>query len=324
MSTTRTRWGSVVAVMVIAPWMAEMSWGGIPFTDVLLVIAFLGPMYGGAAILIREVTRRAGRGWPTVLLLAAAFGVLQAGVVDQSLFNPEYARYDFQHPLHVDGIDISLYYLVAFVTGHVVVSVTVPLVLAESWSPCPGAPWLSRRGVRVVAGLYVVASVINHLGVKDEDGRGFQASPLQVAVALATVAALVAVALSWPRRSATDARVPPPWAMACLGFAGYLFHLPSEDAAAVAVAVAVIGGTSAVVGRWGRSAGWTAEHVFGLALGVTLTGVVIPFVADPYAADVGRAREMLDDGVAAAICLVGAGLTVWRRRRRHRPATAGP
>ena len=32
----------------------------------------LAPMSGGGALLIREVARRAGRGWPTVLLLAAA------------------------------------------------------------------------------------------------------------------------------------------------------------------------------------------------------------------------------------------------------------
>jgi hypothetical protein len=35
-------------------------------------VVVLAPMSGGGALLIREVARRAGRGWPTVLLLAAA------------------------------------------------------------------------------------------------------------------------------------------------------------------------------------------------------------------------------------------------------------
>ena len=90
--------------MAIAPWMAEMSWGGIPFTDAIIVVLFLGPMYGGAALLIREVTRRTGRGWPTILLLAAAFGVLQAALVDQSLFSPVYDRYDSSTPSIWDGL----------------------------------------------------------------------------------------------------------------------------------------------------------------------------------------------------------------------------
>jgi hypothetical protein len=112
-----------VGVLLAAPWFAEMAWGGIPVTRLPLVLLFLAPLYGSAALLIREVVRRTGRGWPSMLLLAAAFGVLQAGVVDQSLFNPAYGRYDFQHPVHVGGVDVSLYWMLAFVSGHVVASI---------------------------------------------------------------------------------------------------------------------------------------------------------------------------------------------------------
>jgi hypothetical protein len=45
-------------------------------------------------VLIREITRRTGRGWPTILLLGAAFGLVQAGLIDQSLFNPGYLDND--------------------------------------------------------------------------------------------------------------------------------------------------------------------------------------------------------------------------------------
>src|SRR3954465_3748636 len=80
----------VLALFVIAPWAAECSWGGNTLGGALLVIVFLGPMYGGAAVLIRETARRLGAGWPAIVLLAAAFGVFQAGLVDQSLFNSSY------------------------------------------------------------------------------------------------------------------------------------------------------------------------------------------------------------------------------------------
>ncbi len=321
----RTRWGSVLAVMVIAPWMAEMSWGGIPFTEAVVVVVFLGPMYGGAAVLIREVTRRTGRGWPTVLLLAAAFGILQAGVVDQSLFNPDYARYDFQHPVHVDGIDISLYHLVGFVTGHVVVSISVPLVLAEGWSHRPNDPWLSQRGLGVVAVMYVIATLVNHVGVKEEDGHGFQASPLQVGVALVAVGALLTMALTRsPRRDVRTTGVPPGWALAGLGFAGYLFYLPGENAAALVVATVVIAASCIVLARWSQSTRWSPDHVFWLAVGVALTGVAVPYLAEPYDIGVSAGRELVDDTVAAAVCLVGVGLTVLRRRRTAAAATSGP
>ncbi|MRK01216.1 hypothetical protein GEV27_06740 [Aeromicrobium sp. S22] len=323
MSTTGTRWGSVATVMVAAPWLAEMSWGGIPFAEVLLVIAFLGPMYGGAALLIRELARRTGRGWPTVLLLAVAFGVFQAGVVDQSLFNPAYGRYDFQHPLHVEIIDISLYYLLAFVSGHVVMSITMPIVLAEAWSRHPTAPWLTRRGLVVVAVLYVLATAVNHVGVKDEDGGGFQASPLQAGTALLTVGLLVVAACAWSRRTTTATRVPPRPVLAALGFLAYLFYLPGESAAAFASGIVVVTGTCLAVGRWSRAAGWTDDHVFWLALGALLTGAVLPYWAEPYDVGVSSAREALDDTVAALVCVTGAGLTLWRRRSGQR-LRAGP
>ena len=39
------------------------------------------PLYGAPAVLIREVGRRSGNGWWAILLLAAALGVVQAGLI---------------------------------------------------------------------------------------------------------------------------------------------------------------------------------------------------------------------------------------------------
>ncbi|MCL3837202.1 hypothetical protein [Aeromicrobium duanguangcaii] len=310
----RTRWAPVLAVMVVAPWFAELSWGGYPATDLPLIVLFLGPMYGGAAVLIREVARRTGRGWPTIVLFAAAFGVLQAGLVDQSLFNPRFGRYDFQHPVHIEGIDISLYYLVTFVTGHVVASIAIPIALTEAWSRRGAEPWLSRRGVWIVVALYAMATLVNFLGVKEEDGNGFQASPLQIGVAVAAVSLLGAAGLCWRRRSATDTRVPPPWVLAAAGFAAYLLYLPGENAVALAVGVLVITTAIMAIGTWSRSRRWTSEHTLALALGAVLVGVVVPFWADPYDDSVGASVELLADLGAAAISLTIVVATLLRRR----------
>ena len=47
-------------------------------------------MYGGGALLVRELTRRSGRGGLTLLLLGAAYGVVEEGLGDMSLFNPNF------------------------------------------------------------------------------------------------------------------------------------------------------------------------------------------------------------------------------------------
>ena len=84
----------VVLVLLLAPVTAEylIGYDDITGNAVALVfgVFFFAPLYGAPAVLIREVTRRRGLGWPTILLLAAAFGLIEAGLVDQSLFDPAY------------------------------------------------------------------------------------------------------------------------------------------------------------------------------------------------------------------------------------------
>jgi hypothetical protein len=262
-----------------------------------------------------------------MLLLAAAFGVLQAGVVDQSLFNPAYGRYDFQHPVHVGGVDVSLYYVLAFVSGHVVASMATPIALAEAWTrePARRRPWLGRRGPWVVAAIYVLASVVNHLGVKEDEGHGFQARPSQTLAAVAVAALLVAAALTWRRREVTDVRVPRPSVVLGLGFVAYLLYLPGTNAAAFVVGAVVVVAATGVVGRWSTSPRWTDDYVTALVMGSVLIGVVMPFLVEPYDDTVSAGRELAQDTASAAICLLGVAAT-WLRLRHlaRRPATSGP
>ncbi len=313
----------MLIVMVAAPWFAEMSWGGYPATDLPLIVLFLGPMYGGAAVLIREVARRTGRGWPTIMLFATAFGVLQAGLVDQSLFNPDYGRYDFQHPVHLAGIDISLYYLVNFVAGHVIASIATPIVIAETCSRRGTEPWLGRRGIWIVAALYLLATVVNYLGVKDEDGHGFQASLLQVGIAGGVVLSLVAAGLLWRRGPVTDRSVPAPWALAIASFFAYLLYLPGENAAALVCGVLVIFAAVVMIGRWSRSRRWTPDHGLALILGTVMVGIVMPFWADPYDVTVDARAEFLADIGAAAITLAIVVAVLLRRRSLKRRVLPG-
>ena len=95
----RTRWLPVLGLVVLAPVCAEYLWGyddstGHPGTLLGNLIVFT-PLYGAPALLIREVARRRGLGWPGILLLAAAFGVVEAAIVDQSMWSTRLPR----HPL---------------------------------------------------------------------------------------------------------------------------------------------------------------------------------------------------------------------------------
>src|ERR1035438_2814670 len=82
---------AAVALIFTAPLVAEFLLGNLPIKMLVALVA-LAPMYGGAALLIREVVRRTGRGWPSILLLGAAYTLIEEGFVTQSLFNPDYLK----------------------------------------------------------------------------------------------------------------------------------------------------------------------------------------------------------------------------------------
>ena len=309
-----TAWAPVLGLLVLAPWMAEFSWGGMGVADLALALLFLGPLYGGAAILIRELARRTGRGWPTMLLLALAFGILQAGVVDQSLFNPTYDRFDFQEPAHVPGLGLSAYYLLAFAIGHVVASIGVPIALVEAFAARRGVqPWLGRFGLGVVAVIYVLASVVNHVGVKEEEH--FQAGAGQVGVIVAAAVVLVFVAFRIRPRPRVDGRVPPPLVVGGIA----------------AVAVVLLPGPGELArGRprcRGRRRGGGARRPVVAAAGVGALAhlrprggrgarrAVTPFLGEPYDDTVSASTELMNDLVAAVIPVLLVVLAAWSLRR---------
>lgn len=173
-----------------------------------LFVAF----YGGAALLIRETARRAGRGWPTMLVLALAFGVFEEGLLTQTLFNPHYLGLDLLTPAHVPGLGIGGLWTVYVLTLHVVWSIGAPIAIAETLFG--REPWLKKAGIGLwsaavvlgAAGTFAVTYVIGH----------FTAHPAQLAGAAVVVAALAFVAFRFrtPSWTSTPGN---PWGAFALG-----------------------------------------------------------------------------------------------------------
>ncbi|MDO3701538.1 hypothetical protein Q3W71_07565 [Micromonospora sp. C28SCA-DRY-2] len=209
----RRRLLPAVALLLLAPWTAECSWGGFTADEFLVVVLVLAPMYGGAALLIRETARRLGAGWPAIVLLAAAFGVVQAGVVDQSLFNPDFLDdtefADTQaaaEATRVPVLGFSARQMVDYVGNHVLLSICAPIALVESYLGAGRRlrPWLGRPGLAVVALLYLAGSVLIFSDTRGS--AGFLASPVQLGFAGTLALTLIGAALlpRWrhrPRRT---------------------------------------------------------------------------------------------------------------------------
>lgn len=255
-----------LGLFFLAPLIAEYLLGNIAVSAIagLLVLA---PMYGGGALLIREAARRTGRGWPAIILLASAYGVLQPGLLDQSLFNPSFEGYDFQSGARILALGISAHWALTFVAGHAIWSISLPIAIVETLVPGRRTtPWLGNLGLTVTGILFLLGSwVIFH----DHQQRFLAPAPQLAGVAAVTAAMIGVTFAIRPRpRPRRGRRAPNPWLVGVIALvtSNLLFARP-ESWPGVAIGVALIAGMTVAISRWSRRAGWAAAHRLALAGG---------------------------------------------------------
>ncbi|MEV4328631.1 hypothetical protein AB0J37_40860, partial [Microbispora rosea] len=295
------RLAMAAGLLVLAPMCAEYVTGYDDSTGDPLALAagllIFGPLYGAPALLIRETARRLGMSWPGILALAAAFGVLQAGVVDQSMFSEGYRDIPYWEemvrPTYVAPLGLAAHTTLSFVAGHAVWSFGVPIALTEGLNPrLSRTPWLRTPGLVTAAALYLAAAALvlrDHLRTEDE-----HAAAAQIGGSLAAVALLVLFALSRRSRdpvvrngavrngAVRDGAAPRPIAVAAGGLvAGLVFDFLPSTWAGVASGLAVIALCGAAAVRLARSPEWTIRHAAALAAGALTARAVVGFFAVP-------------------------------------------
>lgn len=327
------RWAQVAGLLVLAPVCAEYlaaydSSTGHPVQLLAGLIVFV-PLYGCAALLIREVARRMGLGWVGILLLATAFGLLQAGVVDQSLFSPDYRGIDgweegYRRTL-IAPLGISVFKLLSFVGGHAVFSIGAPIALVEAAGPSrAGQPWVSRGGLALLAVLYGAASALvlrEHLLTEVS-----HASLAQVAGSLTVVVLLVvaAIRLGGPLRTRSDRPVPP--VAVVFGAAVVLAvanGLATETWTGVAVTLGPFALAAGGVAVLARRRGWSLTHVAAVAAAPLLVRAALAFGYAPLVGEVSPA-EMHGHHAAMLAIVLGVCAVVWFQRARPRVDTSTP
>ena len=74
----------------LSPVVGELLSGASPPVEFFTVfgLAVMGVLYGCGALLVRELAFRWGSGWPGRLLLGAAYGIIEEGLMVKSFFDP--------------------------------------------------------------------------------------------------------------------------------------------------------------------------------------------------------------------------------------------
>jgi hypothetical protein len=268
-------------LFVLAPFTGELLEGSTHLSmGPALVVEML--MYGGGAVLIREVTRRLRRGWPTIVLLAGAYGVLEEGLWDKTLFNRDWAHlhlldYGYQHWLGTSPV-----WGIFVLTLHFVWSISVPIALVEALVPARArTPWLGKVGLPVVAVLYLLGSLAVWAGTNSV--YPYTDTPAQLIFTLVVAAALVVVGLlvGRPNTAGKTGRAPNAWLVGLVSFLASAIFMAERKifpspvhapwAVPVLIYLALIALMIVLVTVWSRRAGWSLTHVYALAAGAFVT-----------------------------------------------------
>ncbi|MEO3869776.1 hypothetical protein ABGB18_13190 [Nonomuraea sp. B12E4] len=329
------RFVPAVGLFFLAPLVAEFLLGDVPITALYALVG-LAPLYGAGALLIREVCRRAGWGWPGIVTLALAFGVLEEGICLQSLFNPDFggAHLHLLDPGYIPALGIGVPYTLFVLTLHMVWSISVPIALTEAAAKQRRtSPWLGRPGLVVTGGIYALGVLLNaRQGRAQSD---FAASTPQLIGSGVVVVLLVALAVFLGRRRRparqSSGRTPTAW---LLGLASLVITsafiiawfvgrnvLPAWGFTTAVLAVHV-GGTL-LISRWSRRPGWTQLHQLALAAGALFTYAWHGFQT-PTFMPATPAVKLAGNIVFAVAALVLVAVTAVRNRGDKPQATLPP
>jgi hypothetical protein len=307
-----------VAALVLAPVLGEWLSAASPPLDMLWPPAFvlLVSMYGGGALLCREIARRNGLGLLGLCVLAAAYAVFEEALVDRFWFQPRPTEEGgLGHYSEVWHTNVLL--AANLTVFHIAVSMVSTVVLVELFFPAHRhRPWVGRPGLAMTAVAFLVLPPLTY--------GEYSIHPLpQLAAAAVLMPALVLVAVRLPGR-------PSLWESRAVT------RPPRRGVAPVAFVAAAA--NFLLMGLSDSDVPWPLALVAVLVPVVLAYVVIRPRVSGPV---LGRDGLRVVTGVLGFYCLfaMGVGLAgrydltlgalvvvvlLWRLRRRVRAGSDAP
>jgi hypothetical protein len=199
----------VALLLALTPGIPEYLSSSSPINAIILnpvmflfqIAANLG-LYGPGALLIYEAKVRWKKGWATVLILGAAYGILEEGVALSTLFDPKAGPVgDFGFYGHWLGV--NWIWSAGIVPFHALFSISLPILLLGLALPqTVGKSLLTKRRLAIV-GVILVADVIVLMAFVFRASGYWMGNPILL-LSLLSIGILIFVA----RRVPSDALAP--------------------------------------------------------------------------------------------------------------------
>ena len=297
-----------IGLFFLAPIVAEYLLGDLPIYMIAALIV-LAPLYGGGALLIREIARRRGLGWTGILILALAYAVFEEAFTTQTLFNPNYLHLNLHllEPAYIPALGIGGWWTVFVLTLHTVWSISTSVALIEAMVPDRATtPWLGNIGLFVMGTLFIFGAIIStKIEIRQDH---FIATKNQFIVSGVVCIALIIIGLLLRQKPIvhTVGWLPSPWIVGVVALAaGSIFLIVPKGWAwrAVAIYLALFIAVAIFVWFASHREGWGNLHRLALAGGAALAYAWHAFLQNPAVGDSNRVVRIGNGVFAAALLL---------------------
>jgi hypothetical protein len=276
---------AALLLAVLAPASAELTLGTVSWRMAWIMLLYV-PIYGAGALFIREIVRRTGRGWPSLLLMGLVYGLVEEGLALQSLTSPHlYGAADWAPRI----LGVNTAYAELNLPYHAVFSVALPVVLVEL--RFPARPYLGRGGLIGTGIVALLGVALIRISVPPAEDPGYALPLTALIVLVGLIVGLTVIALRLPPVTVQAVRPPRPpvvglfAAAAVIGYLGLIWpfgggrsawaFLPMTVAALLGLCAALVlarWSAALVLARW--SAAWTAQHRLAAVIGALLAHTV--------------------------------------------------
>ena len=270
-------------LLIISPLIAEFLLGDFNIQQLGYLGIFI-PLYGASALFIREIVRRTGRGWKTMILLGAVFGLVAEGLVNLTLFNPHYAGATLLKYGFISQLGTSFNYLIFIITLHTVWSMSVPIALAEGIAGKRSKEtWLSTTELIVVG----ILSVLGLAGTAASTIKRFdfvatisQYASVVIAILIIIFIAFKVVKTSSKESEKQNGKIPSIWLVLIVAFVlssafQLWFHYAPNNKLNPLLGISVFIGLDILAiilfANWARQKSWKTKHIVATATGAILT-----------------------------------------------------
>ena len=300
---------------LLAPLLAEILPGATRFSAIF-VFPIEVCVWGIGAVLIREVVRRKGLGWPSLLLLALVLAIAEECLIQQTSLAPLVIQLKGQ--IYARAFGVNYVYLLWALIYESVYVVMLPILLAEMLFPARRSEgWMSRTGIAIslvlltLGGLLAWFSWTRIARVQVFHLAAFNPPLVAVIVALGVMLLLVLAALGPARRFGTGSAMPPPspwllglggavWAVLVFGLCLLAFGIDPDfpPAAAIGGGIALSALVIFLLPRFAAHPDWRPAHGYGLLFGTMIGSMGVTFIGFIDAAPADLWFKIVVDAIA--------------------------